>query len=284
MIKTGIMSSAYFDIDDYAEGLKKVKLHGYDCIDYQQIASPFSSLFDYSDEEFEAYFKNLGACAKENGIEIYQMHGLWPRYADGDPNGVDKDLGLYIRQLQAGYYMGCKRFVLHPCLPYGWGEEPIKEKAFEETLNTISNLLPYAKRFGIIICLENLPHKKSHSFSDINELKKVIRTVDSKFVKACLDTGHSHCTGEDIYECIKTLDSDLEALHVHDASCGQDRHLIPFQGEVDWSKFIQGLKEIRFNGCISLETEISKNTPSPICEELQVSLSKIARWMANEIE
>ena len=278
------MSTAYFGIDDYADGLKRVKLHGYDCIDYQNIASPFSPLFSYSDKEFEEYFNRLGECAKQNGIEIYQMHGLWPRYADGDLSGADRDFDLYVKQLKAGKYMGCKRFVLHPCLPYGWGEEPIKEKAFEETLKTIYKLLPYATEFDIVICVENLPHKKSHSFSNIGEIKRLVRTVDSAFVKSCFDTGHSHCTQEDIYDCIKTLGSDLETLHVHDTMCGQDRHLIPFQGEVDWSKFIKGLKEIGFNGCISLETQIGKNTPNPMRENMQISLSKIARWIAEQIE
>ena len=145
-------------------------------------------------------------------------------------------------------------------------------------------LLPYAQKFGIILCLENMPFRKPHSFSDIGEIKKVVSTLHHENVKACLDTGHSSCTQENVYECIITLGKDLETLHVHDDKRCRDGHLIPFQGEVDWNGFIRGLKEIEYHGCISLETGISKNIPEPMREQMQKALSGIARWFAEQIE
>lgn len=284
MIKTGIISSAYFSIDDYKQGIKKLKEHGFNCIDYQNIASPFCEFFKYDNEEFENYFRTIGQYAKEQQIDIFQMHGLWPRYADGDLSGFDRDMELYLKQLHAAELMDCKRFILHPCMPYGWENEIDKEKAFTETLKTIDCLLPYAKKANITICVENMPHSKVHSFSNINELKRLIRTVNDNNVKACFDTGHCQFTQEDIYECIVTLCDDLEALHVHDTFCAQDRHLVPFQGEIDWSKFIKGLKEIKFNGCISLETPISLNTPKTTREKIQILLAEIANWFARQIK
>ena len=284
MIKTGIMSTAYFGISDYEQGIKKLKSHGYDCVDYRAIESPFSELFSYSETQFDSYFKALGQCAREEGVEIVQIHGLWPRYADGDLSGVDKDMEFYLKEMRAMECMGSKRFVLHPCLPYGWGEEAIKEKAFEETVKTVGRLLPYAKQSGIMICVENLPVKKGHSFSSIQELKKLIRTINDGNVKACFDTGHNYCTGEDVYESIMLLGEDLEALHVHDAMCGQDRHLIPFHGEIEWDKFIKGLNDIRYQGCLSLETEISLKMPEEIREKMQKALAELARWFASQIK
>lgn len=284
MLKTGIMSTAYFGIEDYESGIKKMKAHGYDCMDYQGIASCNSVFFKYGDNAFKNYFKSFGECAQENGVEIFQMHGLWPRNADGDLDKADIDEELYIKQLLAAEYMGCKRFVMHPCMPYGWGEEEIKERAFIETVKTINKLLPYAKKAGVIICVENMPFKKGHSFSDIGELKKLIRTINDENVKACFDTGHGNCTQEDIYDCITTLGEDLETLHVHDDIACQDRHLIPFQGVIDWGKFIKGLKEIEYKGCISLETEISNRMPLEIREKMQVALADLARWFVLLIE
>ena len=284
MLKTGIVSSAYFGIEDYEQGIKKMKAHGYDCMDYQDLSSSNSVFFTYGDGAFERYFKAFGACAKEAGVEIYQMHGLWPRYADGDISKTPQDIELYIKELTAAHYMGCKRIILHPSMPYGWGEEPCKEKAFEETVKTIEYLLPYAQKFGIILCLENMPFRKPHSFSDIGEIKKVVSTLHHENVKACLDTGHLNCTQENMYETILMLGEDLAALHVHDDMHRQDRHLIPFQGEVDWNGFIAGLKEIRFQGCISLETSISRKIPEPMREQLQMGLAGLAKWFVKEIE
>ena len=61
-------------------------------------------------------------------------------------------------------------------------------------------------------------------------------------------------------------------------------HLIPFQGEVEWDKFIKGLKDIKFDGCISLETGINRKTPLTILEQMQISLAQLARWFASQIE
>ena len=47
MLKTGIESTAYFGVDDYEQGLKKAKSHGFDCVDYQDMASPSSVLFGF---------------------------------------------------------------------------------------------------------------------------------------------------------------------------------------------------------------------------------------------
>ena len=100
-MKTGIISSAYFGIHDYEQGIKTMKAHGYDCMDYQDLASPQSVLLTYSDSALEQYCKEVGACAKETGIEIYQMHGLWPRQADGELQISKKDIELYEKQIIA---------------------------------------------------------------------------------------------------------------------------------------------------------------------------------------
>ncbi|MBO5736869.1 MAG: sugar phosphate isomerase/epimerase [Clostridia bacterium] len=284
MIKTGIVSSAYFGINDYAQGIQKMKSHGYDCMDYQDLASNGSVLFTYKDEAFERHFKDFGACAKAEGIEIYQMHGLWPRFADGDISKTPQDVELYVKELNAAHYMGCKRIVLHPSMPYGWGEEPCKEKAFEETAKMIERLLPYAQKYGVILCVENMPFAKTHSFSSIEEVKRLVGSFHHPNVKACLDTGHLNCTQENMYETILTLGEDLGAMHVHDDVNRQDRHMIPFQGEVDWDGFVAGLKAIKFQGCISLETRISPTTPEPMLEEMRKGLAGIAKWLAKQSE
>jgi sugar phosphate isomerase/epimerase len=96
--------------------------------------------------------------------------------------------------------------------------------------------------------------------------------------------GHFNSEKGDICEAICLLGTHLSALHVHDDRYGQDRHLIPFQGETDWNGFVRGLKAISFDGVISLETRIQPGTPQPIREALELQLSKIARYFADEIE
>ena len=284
MIKIGCESTYYFGEKDFALGIQKMKAHGYDCMDYQNIASPNAVAFGYSADEFEKYFTEVGECAKETGVEIYQMHGLWPRQADGVLQISKKDIELYEKQIIAAGKMDCKRLVIHPCMPYGWGVDEDRGLAFAQTAETIERLLPMAKSQGVIICLENMPFRnKAHSFSDIGETKKLIQTFACDNVKACFDTGHSHVTGENPYDCIKTLGDDLACLHIHDSKYEQDMHMLPLQGEIDWQGVIRGLNEIGYQGCFNLETGISWKTPEPMREKMQIELAKIAKWFAAQI-
>ena len=65
MLKTGIISSAYFGMDNYEAGMKKMRAHGYDSIDYQEFGNAKQSpLYKMSDAEFEPYLTALKDCAK----------------------------------------------------------------------------------------------------------------------------------------------------------------------------------------------------------------------------
>ena len=282
MLKTGIISTAYFGYDDYADGLKKAKSHGYDCVDFQGFISPSSPLYAYGETELRNYLDDLKSAADDAGVKLWQMHGLWP-HDDATKESRAEVLLRHKKAIEAAGRLGVKYFVLHPAMPYGWGQEPSLDEVYDITAERFYALLPTARENGVVLCIENMPFSKGHSFSCVKDIKDFVRRIDDESLKACFDSGHCFVTGDDHYDAIKLLCSDLAALHLHDDRSGQDRHLIPFQGDIDWNKVIAALREINFSGCISLETAISENTPQPIKERMQISLAEIARYIAREI-
>ena len=58
----------------------------------------------------------------------------------------------------------------------------------------------------------------------------------------------------------------------------------PFFSFSFWEAFLLALKEIGFKGCFSLETYPSLKTPQPILDEMRVSLSRLAKMMADKLE
>ena len=89
--------------------------------------------------------------------------------------------------------------------------------------------------------------------------------------------------GEDLLQSIRLLGNDLQVLHVHDNNGRDDAHAFPFQYDIDWGRFIKGLQEIGYKGCMSLETRVNVNMPEPMRTEMQKSLSKIARFLASQV-
>ena len=285
MIKTGIESVAYVRYgEDEVAGLAKAKSHGYDCLDYGELAGAGSPLFALSQAEFETYLTWLKTRANENGICFNQTHGLW--FMD-DKDEVERksNIAYYKRQIEGCALLGCPNLVIHTCLPGGWngGRQAETQMVFDENVKVIEAILPTAKQFGVTICVENLPFR-SFSLSPAREVKKLVRFIDDNNVKICLDTGHANCVGENAYETVKLLGDDLACLHVHDNAGGaDDRHYIPYQGTIDWEGFATALNEIGYTGVMSLETNIKNTTPEPMKEQMQRALAQMARYLASRV-
>lgn len=282
MIKTGLESAAYFCLYDYEQGLKRLKKDGYDCIDYSELCNKNSDLYKMSDNEYRDFLNKVGAAAKETGVEIVQLHALWPM-EDRSEEGRKATIAYFIKEIEGAHCLGCKHVVIHPFMPYGWGAEVDREEIWNMNVSLFQTLLPYAEKYDVILCVENLPFT-ALTISTVAEVKRLVRTLDSPYVKVCLDTGHANVFHDDLAADVRLLGDDLATLHVHDNKGNWDQHLPPYQGNIDWEAFLLALKEIGFKGCFSLETYPSLKTPQPILDEMRVSLSRLAKMMADKLE
>ncbi len=286
MLKTGIISDAYFTFDNYEQGMPLMKQHGYDGFDYQGLGSIKNSpLYKMSDGEFERYLTNIKDCAKANGLGIHQLHGVWPHVDDLTKEGRAKTVEYFKKNIYGAKILGCPKVVIHPSMPRLYLGEPFdEEEDFEINGRILESLAPVARENGVTVCLENMPFPKNSSFSYVKNIKKLLTQIHDEHIKACLDTGHFNAERGDIYEAVCLLGDDLAALHIHDDRYGQDRHLIPFMGEIDWAGFIKGLKDISYKGVMSLELSIGANMPEPMREQIQVALVGIAKWFASQMD
>ncbi len=283
-MRIGIVTGDYFGVYDYEEGFKKLKSHGYDCVDYGNISNINSELYKLTEEEFRAFFEKVRESAEKNGIEVWQMHSVWPT-VNFDKTDADrqKTTEYFIRQIEAAYYLGCHFFVLHPFLPFGYDVEGDYSFTFEVNVDLLKKLIPYAEKWDVTLCVENLPFTEN-PISKVSEVKRLVRTVNHPRVKVCLDTGHANMFSSDVASDVRLLGEDLAALHVHDNPGWCDAHKLPYCGTLKWDDFLAALGEIGFDGCFNLETSISKNMPEPYREEMRASLAKLAREMAKKIK
>lgn len=284
MIKTGILSTAYFGFDDFEAGMSLMKAHGYDGFDYQGFGSvPTSPLYKMTEEELFVYLDKIKACAQKNGLIIYQMHGALPCEDFATEEGRQRQLEHFKKGILGAERLGCQKMIIHPWMP-GLETNSPSEEEIPLNIRLLKQLAPFARAHGVTICMENVAAPNGTVLSYIESVKKVLDGVDDEYIKSCLDTGHFNAVGKDICSAIQLLGKHLAALHVHDDRYGQDRHLLPFQGEVDWDGFARGLHTIGFDGVISLETQICSGMPSPVREKFELALSKMTRYLADKAE
>ena len=281
MLKIGIESDAYFSIDEYKQGFKKIKSHGYDCVDYSSLANPGCYLYKKTEKEFVDFLKDVRKTAENEGVEISQMHGLWP---SNDTTDETRKQGIeYLKkQILAAKELGCPNLVIHPCLPYKTGPEPDNVLGWETNVERLEKILPTAEKFGVNICVENLPFL-AIKMSQVDWLKKLLDYFQHPNLKICFDTGHANVYQDDLAEDVRKIGKDLQCLHVHDNRGNWDEHMTPYKGTIDWESFLTALKQIGYKGCFSLETYPNKKMPEPFLENERLNLAKLARFMASQL-
>ena len=125
-------------------------------------------------------------------------------------------------------------------------------------------LLPFAKEYGVKIATENMwnwDNEKGHSSfaacATAESFKKHIDIVNDPYLVACLDLGHAEMkgSGDGAPYMIRELGNRLQALHIHDNDRLHDSHQIPFSMDIDFSEIAKALKDINYQGYLTLEAD-----------------------------
>ena len=161
-----------------------------------------------------------------------------------------KEFGASNVLLVLGEYIW-QREVIPPEQQWEWGVEHVKE------------IGQYAAEYGIEIALELEPFR----LSLLNSVPKMARFIDEvglENVKANIDISHLVLADSSPSE-LKLLKG--KAAHVHISDCDGKVHgdLPPGRGVVKFVPYLQAIKELDFDGSISLELEYSPD-PSKIVE------------------
>lgn len=267
---------------------KKAKEFGFDCIDFgilgSSVGTDFYNKFYKGDEKTREEILLLAKKqADEAGVILYQSHApcisLGRSLEEEEINTLISDIQTTIR---ACHMVGCKYLVVHPFMPNSWYDRGKPEAAdtFNKNVLYLQKLSDYAEKYGIILCLENMP---CHDFciSTPEETLEVIKKVNRENVKMCVDTGHipAYSRNLDVAEEILKCGEYIKVLHVHDNYGGADQHNFPGMGMIDWTEVMNSLKKIGFDGSFSLELCYPDKFSEPVFE----MSARLAGLMAKEI-
>lgn len=287
-MKLGIISGAYFGKQGDVEGLKHMKDHGYECMDYNFLANTDTCVFyKLEGEEFEKALMDLREKVNSAGIEICQTHGPW-RWPPRDLEEADRAerYEKMCKAIVATRILGSKYFVIHPMMPFGWDKDPYPEEFWRINKEFLTKLAKVGEKNGVIVCLENMPMNKL-SISTPEATLKMVKEIDSPYLRVCLDTGHAVVLGVQPGDAVRQIGKEyLACLHVHDNNGERDLHWIPYTGVIDWNDFALALQEIGYEGVLSLETDIghSMHLPKELKEYFEIGLVKVARQLTQKQE
>lgn len=273
--------------DEHA--IRTIAAAGFDAFDLSLFEMNANPDYAMNQDNFRDYAKHLRAVADECGIVCNQSHAPFPTSV-GDEEKDEKIFQSVVRAMEAVAIVGAKIIVVHPKqhLDYRTHAAELKEM----NMTFYRRLIPYCEKFGIKVATENMwqynttaGHIKDSVCSRPYEFADYLNELNSPWIVACLDIGHTVLTNESLSHCIRTLGAKhLQALHVHDNDHRNDSHTMPFLGKIDFTEFTSTLREIGYQGDFTFEADaFFHSMPDEILPEAYALLHKTGRHLISKI-
>ncbi len=194
------------------------------------------------------------------GIICNQAHAFMGSSC-GDP---EKDKAIYskiVRDMEVASILGAKLIVVHPKQHLKYADNV--QELFEMNMEFYKSLIPYCEKFGIKVAIENMwqGNKSSGSICDSTcsrawEFCKYVDALDSEWIVALLDVGHTALVDAELTDFIKKLGNKrLQGLHVHDNDLIHDSHTLPFTRNINFDILTSALAEIDYQGDFTYEAD-----------------------------
>ena len=101
----------------------------------------------------------------------------------------------------------------------------------------LAPILERAEKLDVTLAVENIMTDLSKS----HEIAALLDRIDSPHLKACLDFGHAN-VNENVPDAINNLGKRIVNTHLHDNRGDSDDHMIPGEGNIDWTMAAKKLK------------------------------------------
>ncbi|MBQ8840238.1 MAG: sugar phosphate isomerase/epimerase [Clostridia bacterium] len=229
---------------------------GFDCWDFSMFDMARIDWSNYSllesnhplaGKDYLAFARKLKHIGLECGIECNQSHAPFPVR-------IKAIMDLQKRAIECTAEAGGKICIIHPD----------NNSSAEKNAEMYLELLPFAKECGVKIATENMWNWENGATqscfaacSSAESFKEHIDIVNDPYLVACLDLGHAEMqgSGDGAPYMIRELGNRLQALHIHDNDRLHDSHQIPFSMNIDFVEIARALKEIDYQGELTLEAD-----------------------------
>jgi sugar phosphate isomerase/epimerase len=119
---------------------------------------------------------------------------------------------------------------------------------FVEALKPVAE---HAEEEGVLLLIEPEPELLIETADQFLEL---MQHIDSPAVGLNFDVGHFYCAGDEPAQTVHRLAPFIRHFHLEDiASTRVHHHLIPGDGAIDFAATFQAIKEIGYQGWITIE-------------------------------
>jgi sugar phosphate isomerase/epimerase len=233
------------------EGLKFLKDHGFDSMDFNFVAA-----LELYGRNWQDMIEEVKRIADETGMLIISGH---LPFRGKNPDILDEKVRVCIEMAAA---LGIKRAVLHPLGDnrMSAGEEN-HSFWYAKNIEYYNNYIPLADKAGFKLVTENMrdPHQASGCHRYGSTADELIELADLLGLEICWDFGHANEAKLDHYTELLKIGHRLTMTHLNDNWNGpEDEHLPPFYGTSDWDAACRALHDIGYSNPLNFELKFKK--------------------------
>ena len=213
------------------------------------------------------------------GLKVSQLDAAYPMSC---PEGQSRGIGYTTRAIQFAKAIDC------PCVDTTDGGRKPQGYTDDEVMMLIKQyyrvVLEWAQRYDIIINVE--PHGPYTTDPDMME--RILSSHDSPYLRMNFDTGNTYIAGQDPVKFLKRFRHKVSHIHIKDVSkqlaeairggiTGIASSVVAIGEGVNAENIagcIELLKEIKFDGVLSIECEAAPGKVEQSLEWLRKEISR----------
>jgi sugar phosphate isomerase/epimerase len=192
-----------------------------------------------------------------SNVNAFMMHAINdPRQKYWHPSWIEPDrhyrqirIEHTKRALTLAHELGAACITTEPGGPVEPGASwAAALKLFVEMLKPVAE---HAEKEGVLLLVEPEPGLLIETSEQFEEF---MRHIDSPAVGLNFDVGHLYCVGVDPASSLKRLARYVRHMHLEDiAATRVHAHLIPGEGAIDFHSVLRAVREIGYNGWVTVE-------------------------------
>lgn len=302
-MKIAVQTSNVLDQVGIDEGFALLHKAGFEGVDFG-IPRWFTELCARTDEEMAMQItleevkeraQIFRTAAEKHGLVVSQTHAVFPFWKEGDEAYNACTMERLHKSIALTAFLGCRYCVIHPAFRPLNAETMSAEDEWQLNRSLYTQLIPTLKQYGVVCCLENMfcrgPEgmRFAAACSDFHEAARWVDELNAiageECFGFCFDTGHCHLLNMNIRRALNLLGKRLKVLHIHDNDGSTDWHVAPFMGTLDWEGFLNGLRDIDYQGDLSFETfHVLDHYPPEMREQALYIVAETGKYFRNRLQ
>lgn len=197
------------------------------------------------------HYKKLGDYFKSLGLGVTTVTGLAPEENISSEDKIIRQNGLDRLKwaIDNAEALGAENICgpIHSSFAFFSRQPPTADER-KRSAEMLYQAAEYAANANIMLCPEALNRFECYLYNTMADLKTLVEAVKHPNLGAMYDTHHSNIEEKSQAKALRTISPYLKHVHISENDRGT-----PGSGQVNWKEVFDTLKEIRYNGWLTIE-------------------------------